>query len=48
MSDLLRDFINENRDRIVCEPSGLTLVELRNVQVQRIMLINDVVKGDKV
>ena len=42
MSDIARDFIRENKEFIICEPSGKTYTELIKDNIQLFKLINDI------
>jgi len=39
MMDVTQRFIQEHRDTIICQPSGLTLAELKEAYIQKIRLL---------
>ena len=47
MKDITKKFIKENRHRLICEPSGLTLEELLEAQIQRVRILQEMVDGTK-
>ena len=40
VSDLAREFIKKNKDRIVAEPSGKTLPDLEKTKIQNIRILD--------
>jgi len=44
MNDARREFIKKHHKSIICEPSGLTLEEFKEKQIQKIKIINELVE----
>lgn len=44
MNDIKQRFIKENIDRLICEPSGLTLEEYLETQIQKIRILQEMVE----